>query len=254
VSAAVPPRIRLLGVPVDAVTPETALARALALVQEPPPGRAALVFTPNPEAVVAACRDPEVLRILEAADLALPDGVGLVWAARRAGRPLPARVPGVEFMERLLAEAARRGWPVFLLGARPGVAEAAARQAVRRFPGLRVAGTHHGYFPPEQEDAVVRAVAASGAALLFAGMGERQHGFLYRNAGRLGAVRLAMAVGGSLDVLAGVVPRAPLTFRRLGLEWLWRLLREPRRWRRQLALPAFAWAVLRAGRRAVAEG
>ncbi len=247
-AAPVPPRLWLFGVPVDAVTPATALARALALVEAPPTGRAALVFTPNPEAVMEARRDRAAQAVLAAADLALPDGVGIVWAAAHAGSPLPARVPGVDFMNQLLEVAAVRGWPVYLLGAEQGVAERAAVAAARLYPGLRVAGTAHGYFPPSADAGVVEAVRASGALLLFAGMGgARQHGFLHRHRAEFGGVRLAMAVGGSLDVLAGVVRRAPPLVRRLGLEWLWRLVRDPRRWRRQLALPRFALAVLAAG-------
>jgi N-acetylglucosaminyldiphosphoundecaprenol N-acetyl-beta-D-mannosaminyltransferase len=245
---AAPPRLWLFGVPVDAVTRETALDRAVSLVEHPLPGRAALVFTPNPEAVVEARRDHRVRTVLATADLALPDGVGVVWAAARCGRPLPARVPGVDFMQDLLAAAAARRWPVYLLGARPGVAAEAAARARQRYPGLQVAGTAHGYFPAAEEAAVVARIRDSGARLLFVGLGgARQHDFLYRHRAALGEVRLAMAVGGSLDVLAGVVRRAPRLVRRLGLEWLWRLLREPRRWRRQLALPRFALAVLAAG-------
>jgi N-acetylglucosaminyldiphosphoundecaprenol N-acetyl-beta-D-mannosaminyltransferase len=171
------------------------------------------------------------------------DGIGVVWASRRVGCPLPERVPGIELMEALCARAEAEGWAVFLLGGLPGVAEQAALALSRRWPRLRVAGTHHGYF--SEDGPVVEQVARSGAQVLFCGLGSpRQELWLARNLARLG-VQLAMGVGGSLDVLAGRTPRAPLWLRRLHLEWLYRLLREPRRWRRQLALPRFAWLVLR---------
>lgn len=244
-----PPRVHVLGVGVDAVTAPQALDRAQALLAAAPAGAPALVFTPNPELIMRARADRALQTVAAAADLALADGVGVVWAARHLGQPLPARVPGIELMEALLAWAASTGVGVYLLGARPEVIAMAARRAQDRFPGLRVAGFADGYFPPQGEAAVVAAVAASGARLLFAGLGvPAQERFLYRNRGKLGDVRLAMAVGGSFDVLAGVARRAPRPLRRLGLEWLWRLARQPWRWRRQLALPRFAWTVLWQGR------
>ncbi len=249
VGAAAPRRVDILGVPVDAVTAVGALARAQTLAAAAAPGRPALILTPNPEGIMRAQSDPELRAVLAAADLALADGVGVVWAARRLGRPLPARVPGIELMEALLAWAAAAGLAVYLLGARPEVIAAAARRAQDRYPGLRVAGFADGYFGARGEEAAVAAVAASGARLLLVGLGvPAQEWFLYRNRALLGEVRLAMGVGGSFDVLAGVTRRAPGPLRRLGLEWLWRLARQPWRWRRQLALPRFAWTVLRRGR------
>lgn len=242
-------RLELFGVPVDALTREQALARCEDLLAAPAAG-AALVLTPNPELIMRAGRDPDLLSAARAAALALPDGVGVVWAARRAGCPCPERVPGVEFMGDLLARAAATGRGVFFLGARPEVVAAAAERAVLRHPGLRVAGLADGYFPPEAEPEIVRRIAASGAELLFVGLGvPAQERFLHRHRDALGSVRLAMAVGGSFDVLAGATRRAPPLVRRAGLEWLWRLAAQPSRWRRQLALPRFAWAVLRQVRR-----
>jgi N-acetylglucosaminyldiphosphoundecaprenol N-acetyl-beta-D-mannosaminyltransferase len=244
-----PGRPEIFGVPVDPLPAAEALERAWALLEAAAPGRPALVLTPNPELVMRARTDPELLAAARAADLALPDGVGVVWALRRRGIPVPERVPGIDFMWALLGRAAREGRPVYLLGARPEVVAEAARRAAAALPGLRVAGYAHGYFPPEEEAEAVRRVARSGAELLFVGMGvPAQERLLYRRRGELGAVRLAMAVGGSLDVLAGVARRAPVALRRLGLEWLWRLAAQPWRWRRQLALPRFAWAVWRQGR------
>lgn len=246
----VPPRAEILGVPVDAVSAREALRRARDLLERARSGRPALVLTPNPELIMQAQRDPELLAAARAADLALPDGVGVVWAARRLGLPVPGRVPGVEFMEALLEWAAAAGHGVYLLGARPEVIATAAERAARRFSGLRLAGFGDGYFGSRgEEPAAVRQVAASGARILFVGLGvPAQERFLYRHRGDFGDVRLAMGVGGSFDVLSGLTPRAPAAARRLGLEWLWRLARQPSRWRRQLALPRFAAAVVRSDR------
>lgn len=237
-------RVDVLGVPIDALTFAAALDRAWGLLDAP---GTHLIFTPNPEIVLAARHRPDLAAALRSAALNLPDGVGVVWAARRLGRPVPERLPGIDFCTALLQRAAREGKPVFLLGTRAERVERAAKEAERRFPGLRVAGCHHGFFPPEQSPAVAGMVATSGAELLFCGLGApKELLWLAANRGRLG-VRVAMGVGGSLDVLAGVVARAPRLWRRLGIEWVWRLLSEPRRWRRQLALPRFVIEVLRSG-------
>jgi N-acetylglucosaminyldiphosphoundecaprenol N-acetyl-beta-D-mannosaminyltransferase len=232
-----------MGVPVDRVTRPQALAWAESRLGQ---GRCQLVFTPNPEIIMAAQRDAELRRILAAADLALADGVGVAWAAARGGRPVPERIPGIDFACDVLALAARRDAPVFLLGTRRQVVARAADAARARYPGLRVAGWHDGYFPMEDAPRVADAVRRSGARVLLVGMGApREQRFLWRERPRLG-VDLALAVGGSLDVLGGAAQLAPQPVRRLGLEWLWRLAREPRRLRRQMALPAFAWAILTA--------
>lgn len=234
-------RVVVLGVPFDRVDRLGAVRRAAELVRS---GGFHLVVTANPELVMAARSSPELQAVVRSASLVVADGIGVVWASRRLGDPLPERVAGVELMEALCGWAAAEGRPVFLLGGRPGVAEAAAQNLVRQFPGLQVAGTHHGYFPGAGSDVVAR-VARSGAHLLFCGLGSpRQELWLWAHREGLG-VRLAMGVGGSLDVLAGQVRRAPGWVRRAHLEWLYRLVREPWRWRRQLALPRFAWAVLR---------
>lgn len=233
--------VEVLGVPVHRLTFAAALERAAQFAEEQPP-RGRLVFTPNPEILMAALADPELRAALREGDLLLCDGVGLAWAARALGRPVPERIPGIDFMVALLGRAAERGWRVYLLGTRPErVAKAA--MAVRGM-GVEVAGFHHGFFGPSEEPAVVEEVAQARAHILFAGLGfPKEQRFLAANRQRLG-VGMAMGVGGSLDVLAGAVRRAPSLLRRAGLEWLWRLVCEPRRLRRQLVLPRFVWAVL----------
>jgi N-acetylglucosaminyldiphosphoundecaprenol N-acetyl-beta-D-mannosaminyltransferase len=235
-------RVDILGVGVDRLTRRQAVERAVELATTHP---GSLAVTPNAELVWIAQRDDELRRVLNQADLAVADGVGVVWACRIQGTPVPERVAGYDLMIELLAKAAEKGLKVFLIGGRPGVAELAATQACRLFPALSVAGFAHGYFSPAEETAVCAAVNRTRPAFLFAGMGApRQEKWLARNLTELGA-GLVMGVGGGLDVLAGRVARAPSWVIRLNLEWLYRLLREPSRLRRQMALPAFALAVAR---------
>ncbi|HEY7984999.1 MAG TPA: WecB/TagA/CpsF family glycosyltransferase [Ktedonobacterales bacterium] len=248
-----PPRsTTVLGVRVDLVAPPEALARIAAWLGAPadPTGRPARqVVTLNPEMVMAARADPAFRAVIAAADLVLPDGVGVVWAARRRGAGITRRVTGIDTLLALAGLAAERGWRVFLLGAAPGVAAAAAGALRRRWPALAIAGAHAGGAGPAEDAATCALVRASGADLLFVAYGApAQELWLARNRAALG-VAVGMGVGGAPDVLAGRVPRAPAWLRRLGLEWAWRLAREPWRWRRMLALPRFAALVLAAGRR-----
>lgn len=213
------------------------LARSLRRGGEP-----ALVVTLNPEIVVRARRDPALAAALAGAELTVADGVGILWAARRAGVPLPGRVPGVELSFRTL-ELGGPDLSVFFLGAAPGVAEQAAAVAHERW-GTGVAGWAHGYFDRENGAAEVAAqVRASGANLLLAGLGEGQELFLHRHAAGFG-VGAMVGVGGTLDVLAGRVRRTPAWTRRLGVEWLWRVGLDPARWHRFPRLLRFAAMVL----------
>lgn len=202
------------------------------------------IATVNPEFVMTAQEDAEFRQILNEADLCLPDGVGLLYAARRWGASLPERVPGSELVYHLAERAAERGWPLFLLGAAPGVAEEAAAIFVARYPGLIIAGTYAGSPDPAENDALVRRINDSGAQLLYVAYGApRQDKWIARNRAGLPTVRVAIGVGGSLDFVTGRAVRAPRWAQRLGLEWLHRLVKEPWRWRRMLALPRFAWRV-----------
>ncbi len=235
-------RLELLGLPLDPVDFEGALARIEGFLRTPGLDP---VVTLNPELVVRARRDPELARAVRRASLVTPDGVGILWAARRLyGVRLPERVTGVELTEALL-ERGGPGLSVFFLGGRPGVAERAAQAAHARYR-VRVAGVHHGYF--EDEGAVVQRVREAAPDLLLVGLGERQEKFIERNRDALGA-RVAIGVGGTLDVLAGVARRAPAWTRRLGLEWAWRVGTDPRRWRRGLRLVVFWYLVEKSRRR-----
>jgi exopolysaccharide biosynthesis WecB/TagA/CpsF family protein len=178
----------------------------------------------------------------------LNDGAGLDIAGRLFGKPFPENLNGSDFNPAILEEAAARGWPVFFLGAKPGVADEAARRLSARIPGLTVVGARDGYFGPEESDEVAREVAATGAGVLMVAMGNPlQETWLSSHLEATGA-RLGVGVGAFFDFSAGVVPRAPAWMNRLWLEWLYRLLQEPRRmWRRYvLGNPLFLLRVLRA--------
>jgi N-acetylglucosaminyldiphosphoundecaprenol N-acetyl-beta-D-mannosaminyltransferase len=199
------------------------------------------IATTNPEFVMAAQNDAAFAEVLWGADLCVPDGVGLLYAARRLGSPLPERVPGSELVYELAAAAAHTGWPLFLLGAAPGVAEEAAAVFQTRCPGLVIAGTYAGSPAQAENDTIVQKINNSGAEMLFVAYGApQQDKWIARNRESLSSVRVAMGVGGSLDFVTGRVARAPGWVQDLNLEWLYRLGKEPWRWRRMLALPRFA--------------
>ena len=232
-------RIDVLGVGFDSLTIEEAVTRAKALMTE---RRAAYVVTPNPE-IVMACRERlETMQAVNATDLVLPDGIGVIYGARILGTPLKTKLPGIDFIQALMADMAKEGKSVFLLGAKPGVAEAAAEKLKAQYPGLAVVGTQDGYF---KDDApVVEAVNAARPDLLLVCLGApKQELWMQRNQSLLN-VGLMAGLGGSLDVFAGNVRRAPKAFQRLGLEWLYRLMKEPKRIGRMMKLPKFLFACI----------
>lgn len=202
------------------------------------------VCTVNPEFIMTAQRHPTFAQVLAAADLCTPDGVGVLWAARLAGVRLNERVTGSDGIYHICERAAAQGWRVFFLGAAPGIAEHAAAELARLYPGLPVAGTHGG--SPSQADwpAIRQRLAAAQADLLFVAYGHpRQDLWIHRHREEL-PVAVALGIGGAFDFIAGTAPRAPFWLRRLGLEWLYRLARQPWRWRRMAALPLFVLLVL----------
>lgn len=250
------PSLSVLGFTLDVVTLAQAAEWVVAVAAGAPSGgsrRTRLAFSFNPELVVRAQGDPAAAEAFLEADLCYPDGVGAVWAAGRQGARLPGpkgatgpeRVAGIDLAQRMLELAAERGLSVFFLGAAPGVAEEAARRQMERLPSLRVVGTHHGYFSAAEEAAVVSVVRDARPDILLVAMGApRQETLLYRHREEWGAV-VGMGIGGSFDVWAGKVARAPEWTQRARVEWLYRLASDPRRLRRQKALPRYATQVMR---------
>jgi N-acetylglucosaminyldiphosphoundecaprenol N-acetyl-beta-D-mannosaminyltransferase len=203
------------------------------------------IATVNPEFVMAAGKDRQFMHVLQNADLCIPDGIGLLYASRWMGTPLPERVAGSELVYHLAEQAAQFGWRLFLLGAAPGVADDAATKFQALYPNLEIAGTYAGSPDIVHNDSIVSLINQSEADLLFVAYGApNQDKWIARNQEVLSTVRLAIGVGGSLDFVTGRSQRAPEWVQGFGLEWLFRLVKEPWRWRRMLALPQFAIRML----------
>jgi N-acetylglucosaminyldiphosphoundecaprenol N-acetyl-beta-D-mannosaminyltransferase len=237
--------VQILDVPISRVNNQEAMAILASFVASGDPH---LVVTADASAVVIAAGDSEYRAIVNRADLVTPDSVGILWAARRLGRPLPERVSGVDLAERLCELAGRHGWGVFFYGAAPGVAETAAAQLRERFPGMRIAGAAHGFLNEREQAALEEQIRQAKPEILLVAMGiPRQEKWLAR---RMEALRvpLSMGVGGSFDVFAGNVARAPTWMQRHGLEWLFRLSKNPKKISKVATLPRFVLMVLRRGR------
>lgn len=225
--------IDVLGVVFDNLTLDEAAKRGAAMAAE----GFHYVVTPNPELVNMARESESYRKILNGADLTLPDGVGVLYASRLLGRPLSGRVPGIDFAGALMGLLARDRRNLYLLGAKPGVAEKAAENLKKTYPGLSVCGVHDGYF--SDGGAVAEAIRTSGADVVFVCLGApKQEEWMVRYGPGSGA-HLAVGLGGSLDVFAGTVKRAPEAWQKLGLEWLYRLMRQPERIGRMAKLPLF---------------
>jgi N-acetylglucosaminyldiphosphoundecaprenol N-acetyl-beta-D-mannosaminyltransferase len=206
------------------------------------------IITVNPEFVMAAQHNIQFRQCINEATLVVPDGIGIVWAARYLGKPTPERVTGVDTVIEVAKSCAKQGYRLYLLGAAPGVAELAATRLQELAPGLQIAGTYAGSPDPVEEEAIIERIRDTHADVLCVAYGApAQDLWIKRNLSRL-PVGIAMGVGGAFDFLSGRQKRAPRTMQKLGLEWLYRLYREPWRWRRMLALPNFAIQVLLKGR------
>lgn len=220
----------------DNITMEEAVQTAMEHIAR---GTRCRVVTPNAEFALEAKKNPRFLRILNSSQLVLADGVSVVLASRILGDPMQGRVTGVGFAQALAAALAREGGSLYLLGAKPGVAEQAAEKLKQEHPGLKIAGTHDGYF--KEEGPVVAAInEARPDALLVCLGAPKQEYFMEEHDGEL-RVPVMAGLGGSMDVLAGNVRRAPVFFQKCGLEWLYRLCKEPKRWKRMIRLPLYLW-------------
>ena len=227
-------RVDILGVAFDSVTMDEAVERALGLLEQDGPH---LVATPNPEIVQRANKDPEFAEILARADLVIPDGVGVMYAAKILGRPLKARVPGIDLASALMERMAGTGKRLFLLGAEPGVAQKAAVNLQAAYPGLVVCGAHDGYF--QDDGPVIQTIREARADVVFVCLGApKQEKWIAANGAGAGA-GLYIGLGGALDVFAGKAERAPERMQKLGLEWLYRLVKQPSRIGRMAKLPLF---------------
>ncbi|UNK18090.1 WecB/TagA/CpsF family glycosyltransferase [Paenibacillus sp. N3/727] len=208
-------------------------------------GRPHQVITANPIMVMAALDDPEYKKMMQNADLIVPDGSGIVWAAGVGGDPLTERVTGFDMLHELMKVGENYRWKFYLLGTTPEVIQEAAERLQMQYPAAIIAGYRDGFFGPEQDDEVIEGIRAVSPDLLFVARGaDTQEPWIARYKERLG-VPIMMGVGGSFDIISGKSKRAPKVFQKLRLEWFYRLLKEPTRFKRMLALPKFAVKVLR---------
>ena len=227
-------RIDVLGVGFDNLTMAEAIAEGMRLVSSE---GAHYVVTPNPE-IVEVCREnPAAKAAVNEADLVLPDGIGVIKGAAMLGTPLKEKTPGIEFAAGLMAEMAKTGKSLYLLGAKPGVADKAAERLRGNYPGLRIVGTHDGYF--KEDGPIVEDIRQSGADVVFVCLGAPKQELWMRQHGEATGAHLLCGLGGSLDVFAGVVERAPKFWSDHGLEWFYRLCKEPKRIGRMMKLPLF---------------
>ena len=243
-------KAELLGVSIDTLTTEDVVERCLALCRAP---RAAhMVVTVNASHLCMMRQDPELAQACRAGDITVADGMSVVWALRASGQQIPERVAGVDLMQHLLAAAGEHQLSVYFLGARREVVDTLVHKSRKQHPGLVIAGYRDGYFGPDDHDAIVEDIRNSGAHMLFVGMPSPfKEVWCERHRQRLN-VPVIMGVGGSFDVLAGFIKRAPRWAQSMGLEWAWRLAMEPRKlWKRYLTYNSeFIW---RAGQEAFAR-
>ena len=235
-------RLPILNIWVDPVGMDDALDMVDDFIDEG--DKVYTVLAANPEKNFSVPRDPLLYESFRRADLLIPDGIGIAVAAGILHNQWLSRVPGCELMEEICRRAAQQGRGVYLFGASEAVNSRAAAILEERYPGLKIAGRSNGYLSEEEADTLVDDINASKASILFVALGSpRQESWLARNRERLTHVRVCQGIGGTLDVITGNVKRAPENFRRLGLEWFYRLVAEPKRLKRQWVLPVFAMRV-----------
>ena len=240
-----PSRVEILGMPVDRLGMNETLRVLESFVAEKRPH---LVVTADASGIVQAQDDPEFQELFKSADLITPDSIGVIWAAKRKGMPITERVSGVDLVDRICGLSADKGYRIFFLGAAPGVAELAAEKMRLKHPGCNIVGARHGFFPADSDAIIAQEVAETQPDFLFVAMGiPRQEKFIKATEGIINA-SVSMGVGGSFDVFSGKVRRAPKFFQALLLEWLWRLLQNPKKIAKVKNLPKFVWLILRSPR------
>ncbi|MDD6484276.1 MAG: WecB/TagA/CpsF family glycosyltransferase [Clostridiales bacterium] len=239
-------RVNILGVKVDMVTINEAAAAIMDFFNE---DRVHTVFTPNSEIIMAAYRDEEFGKMLNDADLLTADGIGVVYASKILKKPISERAAGYDIARKVLEKMNYTDHKLFLFGGKPGVAEKARENLKRDYPELEIVGVRNGYFTEEEEPRIVEEINRSGADIVFVCLGApKQEKWINAHKNELN-VRVAMGIGGSLDVFAGTAQRAPEFFCRFGLEWFYRLIKEPWRAKRMTDLPKFAATVMTKGRK-----
>ena len=234
-------QVEILGVNVNSLTMAQAVEAVQQFIAEK---KVALVATANAEMLMRSTQDEELKDILNQADLVVPDGAGTVWAAGHLGEPMPERVAGFDLAQELMREAPARGDRIYFFGSAPGVADKAKAKAEELYPGIQVVGTRNGFFTEADEPGIIAEIKAARPDILLAALGvPKQEKWLKKHMQEL-QVPVSIGVGGTLDVMAGVMERAPLWMQKAKLEWLFRGLKHPSRAGRLLALPKFVLKVV----------
>jgi N-acetylglucosaminyldiphosphoundecaprenol N-acetyl-beta-D-mannosaminyltransferase len=236
------PKVTIFGVPVSQMNMQDTVAYLTKAIDSKQPHQ---VITANPIMVMAALDDPAYMAMMKRAELIVPDGTGVVWAAGYVGKPVAERVTGFDLLQELLKVGEPRGWKVFALGASQEVIEAAADKIKETYPGIQIVGVRNGYFGEDQDAQVIEEIRRANPDILLVGRSaSTQEPWIDRYKQQL-SVPVMMGVGGSFDVLSGKLKRAPMFYQKLRLEWFYRLLQEPWRYKRMLTLPKFAVKVIR---------
>jgi N-acetylglucosaminyldiphosphoundecaprenol N-acetyl-beta-D-mannosaminyltransferase len=236
------PTVRIYGIPVSSMNMADTAAYLTDVVERRAPHQ---IITANPIMLMTALEEPAYHTMMRNAELVVPDGAGLVWAAGYVGQPVAERVAGYDLMHELLRIGNSRNWRVYLLGASPEVVQAASSKLHAQYPGIRIVGVRDGYFKDEQDSEIISAIAQAQPDILFVGRSvAKQEPWIAKYKHQLN-VPIMMGIGGSFDVLSGKLKRAPYLFQKLRLEWFYRLLQEPWRYKRMLILPKFAIRVIR---------
>lgn len=238
--------INILGVNISKVNMNDAVKKAEELLEK---DGLSMIFTPNSEIILYASNNPEYTEVLNKADMIVPDGIGVVYGAKILGDSLEERVAGYDLIVKFFDVLAKKEKSVYLLGAKPGLAETAAEKLREKYPGLKIAGTHDGYFKEEDDDRIIEQINKTSPDFLMVCLGfPKQENWIYKHKDKLNA-RLAIGAGGCIDVFAGNVQRAPEFYCKHGIEWLYRLIKQPSRFMRMLALPKFGLKVLFKGKK-----
>lgn len=236
--------VNVLGIKFSNVNMEQAVKKSVDLINN---DGNKMIFTPNPEIVIEASKDEKLANIINDADMVVADGIGVVIGSKIIGKPLPERVAGYDLVQNIFKEIKNTDKTVYFFGAAPNVANSAAKKMEELHKGLKVVGTHNGYF--DNDDEIINEINSLKPDILLVGLGApKQEYWIYNNKDKLN-VNLSIGVGGSFDVMAGQVKRAPMFFRKLGLEWFYRLITQPTRAKRMLRLPLFLIKVILTGRK-----
>jgi N-acetylglucosaminyldiphosphoundecaprenol N-acetyl-beta-D-mannosaminyltransferase len=232
-------KISMLGADIHNVTMQEALSAIDGFIKEDGLHQ---VITLNAEILYQAQTNERLLALINKADLVTPDGSGIVWGADYLGMPLKERVSGIDLLWEICRLAPEKGWRIYLLGAAPGIADKAAENLKNKYPGISIVGVRNGYFNINNEEEVrdiLKDVQLAAADVIFIAMGAPRQEYFIEDYGADFGVKVAIGVGGSFDVVAGAVKRAPVFMQKMGIEWLWRLLCQPSRWKRMMNLPRF---------------